>query len=168
MLRDLVSSRNRESRKMKAKMLSNYAGILILSWCAALISPVSGHSLTYVLPDPGVTEIWGEDAGVSSGAALAEGDVNGDGYADIVIGAPFASPLGRDKAGAVYVILGGESFPPTNPVDLGAGEVSMVIYGAATGDLLGGSLAVVSVMPQPSSCLLKSYLYKIQLQLDLL
>ena len=145
MLRDLVSSRNRESRKMKAKMLSNYAGILILSWCAALISPVSGHSLTYVLPDPGVTEIWGEDAGVSSGAALAEGDVNGDGYADIVIGAPFASPLGRDKAGAVYVILGGESFPPTNPVDLGAGEVSMVIYGAATGDLLGGSLAVGDV-----------------------
>ncbi|MBW1744749.1 MAG: FG-GAP repeat protein [Deltaproteobacteria bacterium] len=126
-------------------MMSKSAGILILSMFIVFISPVSGYPLTYVLPDPSATEIWGEGTGVHSGAALAQGDVNGDGYGDIIIGAPFVSLPGREKAGAVYVIFGGESFPSGSPVDLGAGGASMVIQGAATGDLLGASLGVGDV-----------------------
>jgi hypothetical protein len=35
--------------------------------------------------------------------------VNGDGYADVIIGAPYAAPNGRDGAGAVYVLFGKKS-----------------------------------------------------------
>jgi hypothetical protein len=34
------------------------------------------------------------------------GDVNNDTYADVIVGAPWAAPNGRDYAGAVYVIWG--------------------------------------------------------------
>jgi hypothetical protein len=37
------------------------------------------------------------------------GDVNGDGYADVIVGDEGASPNGRDKAGAVYVLFGKKS-----------------------------------------------------------
>ena len=42
----------------------------------------------------------------SAGFGLAIGDVNNDGASDLVVGAPFADPGGRDSAGEVYVILG--------------------------------------------------------------
>jgi glycosylphosphatidylinositol phospholipase D len=34
------------------------------------------------------------------------GDVNGDGFDDVLIGAPYADPNGRRRAGASYVIFG--------------------------------------------------------------
>ena len=34
------------------------------------------------------------------------GDMNNDGYSDIIIGAPFASSYGRYEAGTGYVIFG--------------------------------------------------------------
>src|SRR5690606_9693372 len=44
----------------------------------------------------------GDFAGYSVAAA---GDVNDDGFADIIIGAPYSSPDGRINAGASYVIF---------------------------------------------------------------
>ena len=40
------------------------------------------------------------------------GDLNGDGYADIVIGAAQADPHG-DSSGAAYVVFGGPTAPNT-------------------------------------------------------
>ena len=48
----------------------------------------------------------GEAAGDQAGFAVAEaGDVNGDGYADFLIGAPYNDEAGID-AGQAYLVLG--------------------------------------------------------------
>jgi hypothetical protein len=48
-----------------------------------------------------------------SGFSVASaGDVNGDGFADVIIGAPDAAPHGQDQAGSSYVVFGAASgFP---------------------------------------------------------
>ncbi|MDA1012830.1 MAG: integrin alpha [Planctomycetota bacterium] len=47
-------------------------------------------------------------AGDSTGVSVANGgDINGDGSADIVISAPFASPGGINAAGEVFIVFGG-------------------------------------------------------------
>lgn len=53
------------------------------------------------------TRFTGEAAGDAAGAYLAApGDLNGDGFAELMISAPGADPAGRANAGKVYVIRG--------------------------------------------------------------
>src|SRR3954469_12979425 len=47
--------------------------------------------------------IRGEAAGDLSVTAVASGDINGDGFSDLIIGAPHAVPDGLDS-GATYVL----------------------------------------------------------------
>lgn len=66
-----------------------------------------------VLVAPNRTTLSGEFGGDAFGWAVSgAGDLNGDGYDDVFIGAPFHSSQGEDK-GAVYVFRGG-SFMDTN------------------------------------------------------
>ncbi|MFI6296032.1 FG-GAP-like repeat-containing protein [Nonomuraea sp. NPDC050790] len=46
------------------------------------------------------------------GAAVAMGDLDGDGCADVVAGAPYTDVAGMPGAGAVYILYGGGSKPP--------------------------------------------------------
>jgi hypothetical protein len=66
---------------------------------------------------------------------LSSGDVNGDGYDDIIIGALYADPYtSRPDAGKAYVVLGRPNFPQTISLSTAA---DVTILGAATGDRLG-------------------------------
>jgi hypothetical protein len=58
-----------------------------------------------VLSSAGVAWI-GQDRDASADALAGAGDVNGDGFADVLIGAPGNTDAGR-SAGAAYLVLGG-------------------------------------------------------------
>jgi ribosomal protein L35AE/L33A len=66
-------------------------------------------------------------------SVASAGDVNGDGYADIVVGANIAAPSGRRNAGAASVFHGSASGVLAAP--------TRVLEGAAAGDGFGVSVA---------------------------
>mmetsp|Transcript_27875 Transcript_27875/g.30457 ORF Transcript_27875/g.30457 Transcript_27875/m.30457 type:complete len:1314 (+) Transcript_27875:27-3968(+) len=61
--------------------------------------------------------VYGVNANDKFGTFVnSHGDINGDGYADMLIGAPFNTPIsGRTNAGAAYVIYGGEYYSYAKP-----------------------------------------------------
>lgn len=66
------------------------------------------------------------------------GDVNHDGYPDILIGAPNADPNGLENAGRVYLVFG-SPYPLPNPLDLSTldGGDGYIINGIIPGGRLG-------------------------------
>ncbi|MBA2563887.1 MAG: FG-GAP repeat protein, partial [Gemmatimonadetes bacterium] len=75
-------------------------------------------------------------AGVPSlGVECSAGDVNGDGFADLVLGAPAVAVGGQPGAGAVYVVFGSPS-PPAQ-VDVTSRSQALEIGGAEAGDHFG-------------------------------
>ena len=70
-----------------------------------------------------------------SGLSVASaGDVNGDGFGDLIVGAPFADPHG-DDSGASYVIYGRA---PDTAVNRVGTNISQTIAGGAFSDSLSG------------------------------
>ena len=77
-------------------------------------------------------------------AVLSAGDVNGDGYDDLIIGAPGADPNGESGAGETYVVYGGASAPGTDGVlELSAlnGTNGFTVTGINSRDYSGGSVS---------------------------
>lgn len=71
----------------------------------------------------------------------AAGDVNGDGFADIIAGNPLADSNGTD-AGDAYVVFGkGGGFAASFAPDTVDGTTGFTLVGAAAGDLSGASVA---------------------------
>jgi hypothetical protein len=61
------------------------------------------------------TVIHGAVAGDTVGYPVSSaGDINGDGIADLLVGAYFASPVNRAQAGAAYLIYGKSAITPTS------------------------------------------------------
>ena len=81
----------------------------------------------------------GDAAGFSVASA---GDVNGDGFSDLLIGAYAADPSGRDQAGTTYVVFG-KAAGFAAAIDLAAldGTNGFRLVGAAAGDKSGRSVA---------------------------
>jgi hypothetical protein len=57
--------------------------------------------------------ITGQSIGDATGVVSAAGDVNGDGFADLIVGAQEADPTTGLRAGKSYVIFGGSRFATT-------------------------------------------------------
>jgi hypothetical protein len=75
------------------------------------------------------------------GFSAASGDVNGDGFDDIILTARLAGGPGnsRSTAGEAYIIFGSASLSGT--IDIAANTQDVTIYGADANDLLGYSAA---------------------------
>ncbi len=97
--------------------------------------------------------INGIDPDDFSGASVSgAGDVNGDGLADIIVGAPRADPGGHCKAGESWVVFGKADGTPVNLSDVDGGIGGFVINGndpidfsgicvSGAGDVNGDGLA---------------------------
>ncbi|MBT3223884.1 MAG: hypothetical protein HN348_32855 [Proteobacteria bacterium] len=82
------------------------------------------------------TTLKGEAEGDYAGDAVAGGgDINGDGYDDILVGAKYHS----DEAGVAYLLLGSDDGLPDMELD----EGEAVFEGEASGDRAGEAVAVV-------------------------
>ena len=66
--------------------------------------------------------IEGLSAGDYAGFPLSSGDVNGDGFSDIIVGAYLADPNGVSNAGSTYVIFGGNFTGAVTHLGSSAGE----------------------------------------------
>ncbi len=83
--------------------------------------------------------IYGDDANDFAGRTVSSGDINGDGYDDVIIGAHKADPTGGADAGETYVIFGSPA--PSTTVDLNSESADMIIYGNDAGDYSGRSVS---------------------------
>ncbi len=89
--------------------------------------------------------IYGADRGDRAGVSVASGDVNGDGYDEIIVGASFAagSDNGQGEAGEARVVMGSATVA-MGTLDLASGD-ALTIYGADAGDQAGSSVTVGDV-----------------------
>lgn len=76
---------------------------------------------------------WGDNSGY---AVAPAGDVDGDGFDDVLIGAMYAPP---DAAGVAYLVRGSPSLRTVSLLDLG--RRGYAIYGARRGDQIGSTVA---------------------------
>ena len=78
----------------------------------------------------------------SGGSVSSAGDVNGDGYDDLIIGAHWAGPNGNFRAGETYIVYGGASAPGTGGVlDLSIETNGFILTGIDARDLSGFSVS---------------------------
>lgn len=94
-------------------------------------------------PPPGVIAIYGQQAGGRLGIWIDEGDVDGDGIADIIIGSDQINSDAGQHVGGAYVVFGSPSLPSVidfaNPP---AGVRTAKIVGAHQEDHWGAALQV--------------------------
>jgi hypothetical protein len=99
-------------------------------------------NLSAIASGTGGFVINGQSASDNSGISVASaGDVNGDGLADLIVGAFLSDPVAGIDAGRSYVVFGKSNTTAINLSTVAAGSGGFVINGQETGDTSGGSVA---------------------------
>ena len=93
----------------------NYAGETYLVYGGARAPGTGGVLDLSTLDGSNGFILTGIDRYDRSGRSVSSaGDVNGDGYDDLIIGARYADPNGDSRAGETYIVYGGASAPGTD------------------------------------------------------
>jgi len=135
-------------------MRKNFFATSLAVFAAAILTANSSHAQVVDLNlNQEDVRVLGEffSASDSSGYSIAYGDIDRNGFDDLVIGAPYADPAQRVDAGKVYIIYAdaaGFIPPPPPPAEilnlpgpLPLGYQVTIIEGATRGDRLGWSVA---------------------------
>lgn len=85
-------------------------------------------------------KITGQKAGDAFGACVCVGDLDGDGVADLIVGANKVDGVGALDAGAVYVFRGPVNAGPTMPAQ--AAAIKLTGSNAIAGDEFGSALEI--------------------------
>jgi hypothetical protein len=97
---------------------------------------------------PAVT-LFGAEAGdyLADRFSLASGDFNGDGFDDMLVGAPLADGPGnsRPNSGEAYVVFGAPLPAPQTTIDLASDGAGVTLYGENADDNLGFTVAAADV-----------------------
>jgi hypothetical protein len=108
---------------------------------------VFGRSDTTLVPLADVVQgiggfaLDGEEYANRAGHSVSgAGDINGDGLADVVVGAPTASPSDIEDAGRIYVVFGKTDTEAILLSDVAQGIGGFVLNGEAVGDQAGSSV----------------------------
>jgi len=90
----------------------------------------SGGAVMDTIPD---LEITGESMGDGFGSSvLISGDVNGDYYSDLIVGAPYFNTAQGTDAGKVYIYFGGPMLDASADAEI-VGELSQDLFGYSIG-----------------------------------
>lgn len=127
--------------------------VLVSTFSAGPDGSRSAAGQTYVITSPATfpldlasggaaLQVVGSDAGDQLGHSVGAGDTDGDGAADLWLGAVSADGPANtvDLAGEAVLVTG--SKPPGTTIDEGAGQANAIIYGPEKEARLGRSLAV--------------------------
>jgi hypothetical protein len=100
-------------------------------------SPTLAGTVDTALSEQDVT-IFGADESDGTYLSVAAGDLNGDGFDEILIGAPSGDGPGnaRYEAGEAYVVYGSADLAST--IDVALGEQDVTVFGTEEYDYLGG------------------------------
>jgi hypothetical protein len=102
----------------------------------------SAIDLSAIAAGTGGFALNGQAAGNQSGRSVASaGDINGDGLADLIVGARYATALGATEAGRSYVVFGKTATTAIDLSAIAAGTGGFVLNGQTTGDQSGYSVA---------------------------
>ena len=112
--------------------------VVLCMIAAALLPLVSDHARAVEYPNPYMA-VTGENAGDIAGRSVALMDLDGDGYADLIVGAP----LDDDDdlmSGKVLIFLGGDAETDPDVVILGSNGEQFGFSVARAGDVNGDGI----------------------------
>ena len=130
-----------------------YADVIVGAFNDPTAGTGRGRAFVYLGSAGGLSTspVWtgaGDEDGATFGSSVATaGDVNGDGYSDIVVGASRHDAGGGDR-GRAYVYLGGASGPAIFPVATRSGDTNGASFGfsvATAGDVNGDGFSDVVI-----------------------
>ena len=101
----------------------------------------------------GAVSLEGEHSGDLLGCDIATGDFDGDGWRDLIIGAPQADAAGKSTCGKVYVIYGKAGYEGAYVVDNPFVD-NLTLTGDSASDMLGSFICVRDVDEDGSDDLL--------------
>ena len=83
---------------MNSQQMISRSSLCLLAWCTFTVTPIFAQTITHVPQFTFHGDASGDELGFEVSGA---GDVNGDGFADLIVGAPFDDDNGLSSGSAV-------------------------------------------------------------------